>query len=197
MKKSILLIVMAILLSASLYSQCPTGYTQWIGTMTVGGCQFNVKVCYKCEVSGNAGEVQIFSFSKVNPNCDPGMNANEVYQALVDQIYNSDFITIHLCQSVPPCDVPPYGFEVILAYDVCWQKKNEGGIMVYHPCWDGQVICYMLWRYCWNGTDVVPVLLDGPDITGEIYCNGGEPLDNSVPVGQESTCFSFNTPCNP
>jgi hypothetical protein len=195
MKKSILLIVMAILLSSPLFSQCPDGYTQWNGPMTVGGCQYNVKVCYKCEVSGNASAVQIFSFSKENPNCDPGMDANEIYQALVDQIYTSGFITTYLCQSVPPCDVPPYGFEFILAYDVCWQKKNEGGIMVYHPCWDGQVICYMLYRICWDNGVPVPVLLDGPDITGESYCSGTEPAN--PPVGQESTCFSFNTPCNP
>jgi hypothetical protein len=183
-------------------AQCPDGYSLANVQVQVGDCLYDVKLCFRCQVQyGPNGALQIWGFNKNDPSCvqDPPMTANEVFYEIVNIIYDFDFIQANLCEETPPpCNEPPYGYEYELAVDVCWQKENINGIIYYYPCWDGQVICYELWKLCWdpiNGQQRYRI--QGPEISGDIYCQTAEINVPDPPVGFQSSCFFLNTNCNP
>ena len=194
-------LIMLFLFSTFLFSTCPNGSQTAIRYLTVGGCEYKVEICYTCNLT-SPNNVEIFSFAKTNPSCDPGMNINQVYENLNNQIHTSIFLN-ELCGLPGPCDQYPGGMWWTFAEDMCWQKEliqyNNQNIIIYFPCNLVNVICYENHRICWDPSipGFVDLLMQGPEISGDFNCAGMLEPPDPTELNQPSACFFIVTPCYP
>jgi|GEM_PF-2158033 len=180
-------------------AECPEGFTQKFVNLTIGDCLYSVEICYKC-VGTNIGAIQIFGFGLLD-SCeqDPPISANEIYDSICVKVYNANFIVANLCDSIPPCDKPPGGVWYMLSWYLCWQKDTDLSENVwYYPCWTSNAICRELWRFCWDPVlGIYQHIKEGDtDLSGDYNCEEDEEPEDPEP-GHTSSCFHFNTPCNP
>ncbi len=177
---------------------CPSGTsTEWV-TWEIFECDYDIKICYTCP-STQPGIVQVFAFGK-DDQCvhDPPRTVNEVYEAIMAEIKTESFIN-GLCGAPGPCDDPPYGYEIIVRYYVCWQMYNDNNDIFYWPC-NPQVYCDEIWKYCYdtNSGDYVFVLQqrDPPD-DEDVYCTTDiQEIDPPSP-SQWSDCGYIESQCYP
>lgn len=89
-------------------TQCPTGYSQTVRTMTVNGCAYSVTICYKCSILGNIYETYVVGFSQIQPDlCEQTWNFDQVLNYLTNTVNTHSFFISVLCPGVtfvPPCD---------------------------------------------------------------------------------------------
>jgi len=185
---------------------CPNGFDQSkTVTITVGGCDYSVKVCFKCEAGTNPGPlVTVYSITKLD-TCNPGMTETKVIQAIYDTVFQANWLATNTCDTIGPCDFPPPGGTwYTLYYYMCWGKATDlqyPNTVRMMPCWWGEsgVYCSELWRICWdeNEQKYVRTKYGDSDISGTFFCEGEDEIPEDPEPGQKSICWELPTPCNP
>ena len=88
---------------------CPDNYNIKTTYVTIGGCVYEITVCYSCEVTTNhrAFHVRLERFVKVDPLCIPAApftNNKAIIAEIERQIKDPQFLMYTLCGlTVPPC----------------------------------------------------------------------------------------------
>lgn len=146
--------------SLKVHAQCPTGFTSTTVTITVGGCDYDVQLCYKCRVVNvNPTEIDIVGFKKHDPTCVP-VPPHNVYQALkvIETVIGSySWIYSNLCGSAPPvlpCDdntpIPDWDKLYEKSYS-CYRLDLATGW--YLPC-DLDIYCLQTTYFCFDGLSI-------------------------------------------
>ena len=205
MKKIVLFFVFFIVVTFSNNDliSCPPNYDSLVTSVWVQGCEFHIKICFKCPSPTSSADMRVSEWSKVEPGCPLNLSATEIYAAICDQVFDYTFIKARLCpflDSIPPCSEG--GQYMQYSYDRCWVKYNEGnGIFKYYPCPAGNCLCIEIWKWCWTPLPppgrIIPVLSEGPYKACNYECPNTEPDNSEVLLNQESSCFNLGTPCDP
>jgi len=206
MKKIILfslIVLIGFFLKFDLKAACPSGYgyTQTTRLVTVGGCDFNVEICYKC-MGIQPGEIRVWGFTKIDPNCDPGLDENQIAAAIYGTVYSPIYLNT-LCGLPGPCES---GNELWYTeiYEICWWKTYLNGNIWYFPCNLENCYCWILKKLCWDGFRYVSLTVQGPAWSCSGYNDDPlekcplEPEQVGVPTEQNphTDCFHLWTPCN-
>ena len=149
--------------------QCASGFTPKVVRLTIGNCDYDVTVCYKCAVSF-PGEVYIRQISEVDSSCNNGLPIDQIIAQTYAEISTGHFIYSNLCvgglHNAPPCDEGYSQFTVMHQY--CWQVRYRfngvENIYEYIPC-ENNAECTELIDFCYDGSNYIKinsVLLDGP-----------------------------------
>jgi hypothetical protein len=195
-----------ILTAKSQPPECPYGFDQSkTVTITVGGCDYSVKVCFKCEAGTNpATLVTVYSITKLG-SCNPGMNENEVIQEIYNIVFQANWLATNTCEGIGPCDHPsPGGLWYTLCFYMCWGKVTDAQFpftVRMMPCWWGEsgVYCSELWRICWNENEqkYIRTKFGDSEISGIFFCQGEVEIPGDPEPGQQSLCWEVPSPCNP
>lgn len=180
--------------------ECPQGYVPADQTIMVNGCYYRVLFCYKCvQPSAPTADALIWSWTPIDPDCDPGMPLNQVLEYIYSIVLDLNFIQgLPNCSGLKPCDQEKVDFEK--AYSVCWRKwRSPNGKVYYVPC-EPDGYCFQLWEYCWDpatGTMKSNMYQQYSQWGHEVNCPVMTPLppDPTIP-GTFSECFKLWTPCD-
>jgi hypothetical protein len=135
--------------ATKVYSDCPPGYLSTVQIILVNGCQYSVHLCYKCPASPQeTGEIEVFGFEKVDPNCNQTWDNNHVLQGIYDIVYSQAYLQ-SWCINIPPCNTGSY-LWITFAYEKCWEKAYDNGHIYYEPCHLQDCMCYVLVRICYD-----------------------------------------------
>ena len=195
------LFLMSVGMKSEAEAQCKSGYTYKKVTMTIGGCPWEIEICYKCGLT-YPGEVYLIGATPIkNPPC-VAVTLQEALDYAYGQLGNYDYIINILCTNtpylVPPC--PTQSQKLILNYNYCWKMKK----IMYHgvetirflPCGTGY--CTEEITFCFDVLTQSIIKTTYSFMTEPPYCsleeNEVEIPDN---VGDESNCFLYHSPCNP
>ena len=180
-------------------AQCLAGFTYKKDTLMIGGCPWEIELCFKCGLS-YPGEVKVNSATPIPqfPPCTP-VTLQQALDYAYSQLANYDYIINKLCKtypSIPPC--PQQSQAIRIHHNYCWKMTR----IIYHgqetirftacPS-DG---CYEDVTFCHDGTNINRISTGY--MTGPPTC-GLEESMATVPtvVGQSSDCFIYHSPCNP
>ncbi len=196
MKKylSILIIsAISLIINNSSANSCPDwAEYEDIYEFTVGNCDYEAKICWKCPITTGQLWIAVSYVKKKNRECENGMNLNQVKAAIYEQINTPGWL-LGLCTgSIPPCDDKLY--YTLIDYN-CWYKYNDNGDIKYYIC-DWSTWCAQDWWCCWDqmqGFITEPVSQDWYQVGGDPSCSGIEP--GNPPIGQSSSCWPASV-CN-
>ena len=179
---------------------CPPGYTLVsVVIPNINGCDYNVTVCVYCPAIGmDATSLHIFSFAKVDPNCNPNSDPNFDYLLISNIIYQPNYVYNNLCQKlIPPCDTYPYGIVVDIFYNICWEKLWYESTLTYFSCETQQdCYCWQHYQFCWDHDLGYQRILLWQDESGPCLCRKPASDVPDPPKGQVSDCFFLQSPCN-
>ncbi|MCX6155367.1 MAG: hypothetical protein NT007_14535 [Candidatus Kapabacteria bacterium] len=199
MKRFAFLIVVAVVAMFNSFqakaTDCPPGATLVTRTLNIGICTYHVEICYKCDPAA-PNYIKIFGWAKVPSDCDNGLNSNQEYEALCQQVYQASFVNA-LCEMPGPCDEYPGGFHWTFAEQICWFKMNIDGVIWYFHCNLEDDYCYAGFRLCWDPVKGVFVTLQTSpyEISGNPTCTTSVLSVPDPLPGNSSECFYLQTPC--
>ncbi len=173
---------------------CPTGYSSYIWTEVIGGCSYQIEVCYLCSpTSGGTQHFYINNVIKLDVSCSGTMNMVQVMNYLNTKIASVAFIYAR-CTGIGPCEEG--GTEIQILTPICWTKKlvtigSQTGVY-YTSCFWDESYCSENWKYCYNSlTGLFETILVWRVISGDPAC-GEEPTTVSY---NWSDCFYLKTNC--
>ncbi len=177
--------------------QCPEGTEYKAIEVEVNDCIYIVEICIKCGDAMSASWVQIWSITKEDQSCDPGMTFDEVLHEIKDYLSSEGFIRANCSNLIPDC---PNGIEFMVVVPDCWYKyylPNWG--IVYGPCLDpnnfDNMTCFF--RICFNGVEYVKTdyYYSHPQNCSCPSINESQ-VPDPVNPGESSGCFSAaEIPC--
>jgi len=204
MKKIIfsLIITFTILILSNVESngQCPSGFTLKTVTLTIGPCDYDVRLCYKCGLA-NPGEVSIVDITLKDDSCTP-LPLEQVFDGIYATLNNYQFIYNELCTSYSVPNCPNLSDIFTVKWWCCWEVERVEYFgeetYKYRPCnYDSYCIEYL--QFCWDAIEEVYeqhyydiVSFGSPD------CDETEVWEITLPtqLNQTSECFIYrNTPC--
>ena len=183
--------------------QCPSGWSSTTVTMSVGSCNYDVQICYKCGLA-YPGEATIVGLTLLpsSPPCTP-LPINTVIQQLYSQMSTYNFFLSNLCpymSTVPPC--PEGSEEVKIYHNICWKKKKiiyfGEETFYYTPC--SSDVCVETFKWCTElpSMNVIKIPISTVPNYTTISCTlEGHEITEPVNVGDESECFIYHSLCNP
>ncbi len=182
---------------------CPTGFTPKFKILNINGCDYEVEICYKCDVTGPYNSLRVVGITKLVPACVQTWSIDQITNYIWDYLLSKDFIDelFDECDNlIPPCDVPfTVDYYIERIEDICWYKKNVGGLIHYYPCYSGQVYCQTIWKICrLPNNEYRKDLYYGPSVSGNIntVCPSSTvPADPAL--NQQTDCFNIPTLCSP
>lgn len=191
---------------AQVYAECTSGYTQeGTYTINVGGCDFEVMICWSCNISNIGISLHIKQYRKIDQQCDPGMTQNQILEAFHDYITEPGFITANLCGGeflYEPCDeVNADNFDFDVWYVGCWHKWKDDaegyGYVWYVPCLEGSDLCLVFYKLCWNDEIglVRYIVNDPPRYSWPSVCPTTPEPPDPINPGDETDCWHVSTPC--
>lgn len=198
---SLIILTFALLIASNVESkgQCPTGYTQQIITINMGGCLYDVNVCYKCPSPTSHfpdAEVIVVDMVKqpTNPPCNNGWTTEQELSYARNYFNTGQFIWYFAClwAEIPPCPTPS-SIDFHVLWPNCWKQDytiwNSIPTTGMFSC--GDSYCRTWTSYCKeiNG-DLTPFYQNNQPEGPAPTC----PPFNQVTFGQ---CFSIPNPCFP
>lgn len=175
--------------------QCASGFSQQTVTLSVGGCTYDLLLCYKCSPA-SYGEVYIRAIYKhpTTPPCS-GWNDYDVLDYFYNYVNTGAFITSNLCfwSEVPPCGTGT--LEIKHRFSYCWKVSLDTEYFgqpteVLLPC-DPENHCLTISRICIENGQI--------NIVHSDYIQQGDSPNcdpYSYPVEYDE-CFLMYTNCNP
>jgi len=173
---------------------CATGYTSAVLVFTSFGCEYEVRICYKCAIqSHQTSELYIYSYRPINPLCTQTKTDEEILENLTNK-----GIEFFLTNCVPkPCDQLPK-YRVMVNQYACWKRLFIDKSIV--PC-ETNAICQTLYEICYDdNTGYVTTNLGSNWQFGSTpNCNwpiipGRVPFPN--PNEPETVCVRLKTDCD-
>jgi hypothetical protein len=195
---SFIIITFTLLILSNVVSkgQCQSGYTQQIITLNIGGCNYDIELCYKCSVT-DPGEVIINSVIKepTVPYCS-GWDFVDVVNYANAYLTSGQFIYSMLClwTDIPPCETQRSSKIIKYKMPLCWKELNDYNYYHEHtikaiPC--NSDYCEVSVKYCKNAQgEMITTYLD---VTLHDEIPNCPEYDN-VNFGE---CFIVKTQCNP
>ncbi len=185
MKKIFLSVLLFVMLISMNYEKsnatCPSGYTEYSQTVTINGCDFFVRFCFKCPVSSNTGiEIIINQFSIPNSTCYTYFvnNSQSVIESIKNQLISDMAFTG--CGSILPCN---QGSKPVYVYvPICWQTfhfhdSNEDYYEL-RVCND-VVLCKSTYSICYDYSTSPPTKVT--TFVGKTIVGGTPPCDAGIP----------------
>jgi hypothetical protein len=180
---------------------CPTGYNTVTMPIYVGGCLYEVALCYTCgsEVAP-ATYLSVLWVKKVNtPPCNNGMTWEQVIHNIYTQISEPNYLkyVIGCDQQVPPCGTLGLT-QHTLKQSVCWKKVLEADGFVKCIACDTDRFCTIVYEYCWDSVNQRLIEhVVSCTITGNGTCQLNE-MQAGEPTVQypETSCFHILTECD-
>ena len=173
-------------------ADCPAGFTAATKYVTVNGCQYQVDICYQCNVA-SPSIIRIENFKKVDPNCYQSWNEEQVYSDIRSKLTSGDSLRV-LCGMPGPCgDGKFWTARSVL----CWNKTLLNGTIVYNPC-EPLVYCEVYFELCWDTETqkFIKRYYQPSAIFGSFYClTPYYAVQDPVQENQPSTCFYIISNC--
>lgn len=204
MKKIILSLIITftilILSNNESIAQCPSGFTLKTVTLTIGPCDYDIQLCYKCGIT-NPGEVTIVDIKLKDNSCTP-LPLEQVFDGIYASISNYQFIYTELCPSYNAPDCDDQSDVYIINHWNCWEAELVeyfgDTTYVYRPC-NYDSYCKEYAKFCWDpiSETYIKTYHDIVQI-GEPNCDDTEIWEVTLPtqLNQVSDCFIYrNTPC--
>lgn len=170
---------------------CQTGFTSIVLPVTVDGCVYEIRICYKCSVvMGNPSEVYLYSYRPVDPNCIQTLTDEEIMNLLVEEA----LIKLALECRPKPCDQLPKMRYIVNQYG-CWKRLADRTVVA---C-ETDAICQSLYEACVDNQGTVRTKISS------VWQFGFEPTCSwpvipgmfpvIVPPATETPCVRFKTQC--
>lgn len=196
---SLLIITFTLLIISNVESRgqytCPTGFTSATITMNIGGCNYDVFICYQCDPTF-PGYVEVKDIIKhpTTPPCISSFNGSQIAQFVYTYLTSGDFMFSNLCfwNKLSPC--PYWGHDISYEFTTCWKEDinttwfNEPTTAIV-PCIPSDK-CIVTYEYCIKGDKINKNLRNLQFVNNNASC-----LEyNEVDPGD---CFILHTICNP
>lgn len=198
---------MLLLNFSTIKAECNTQIIQ----VTINRCVYNVELEICCSNGPAPAYSSVKSFWKDDESCEQSLDFNQVLTAILNEITRYDVINTYYsayCQElvVPPC---PDQSEALTQFSyLCWyaEKISDEGTnrVIYHAC-SYDDYCFEEYFFCWN--PLPPPLGTYEKHTISYYIVGSRsnctlevwevpnPYDVEFPVGGQTPCFIYHTPC--
>ena len=176
---------------------CPPNFTAKTDTLTIGGCDYVIDLCFKCATINDSNEVILKKYRKIYRNCteSPAMTEQQVFDEIINQITQAYYIRYELCNcNVPPCNEG--GLTFYFYSNVCWYKyyDSEFNTAIVEQC--GNAYCLKKYRLCWTELEGEHTELMSSTPCGNWNsCDYSEIPDDPGPNDPPTDCYRYVTDC--
>lgn len=170
---------------------CQTGFTSITLPVTVDGCVYEVRICYKCSVvMGNPSEVYLYSYRPVDPNCIQTKTDEEIMNLLTEEALTK----LALECRPKPCDQLPKMRYIVNQY-ACWKRLADKTVVA---C-ETNAVCQSLYEACIDNQGTVRTKISSVWQFGFEPTCSWPPIPGRIPEVQpgqtETDCFRLKTQC--
>lgn len=176
---------------------CPLGFTSYIDTISVGGCDYIVDMCVECTVT-RPGRVTINTITPLDTSCLSMLTPDQKINQVLSHISNWAYVWFDACSKVvPPCNESSK--RITFDYPLCWAVEWDSINARYWYSSCDFSVCSITYDYCMLMPEmIVQRTVVGHSQTGIPSCTlEGHQVDLPDEFNPVTECFILHTVCNP